>query len=56
MVDLYVSDTILYVITGKLPHYTPSLKERMSREKPGGRNGRCVVKKVTPEEMESLWK
>lgn len=54
--ELYVSDTVLYNCTGRLPHFRPSLKERMKREKPQGRNGKVTVRRVTPEEMEKLWK
>ena len=55
MSELNVRDTILYTCTGRLPHYTPSLKERMKREKPSGGNGKCKVTKVSSEEMERLW-
>ena len=55
MAGFYVRDTVLYICTGRLPHRAPTLKEKMRSQRPSGRNGKCVVRKVPPDEMERLW-
>lgn len=60
MMEVYVSDTTLTI-----PHHRPidrtipqaSYKHTITKKREAkGKDGECVVRKVSKEEMEKLWK
>ena len=59
MADIYVSDTILYIpdrVRDDTLRYTQCRHIITKRKSVIRKNGVVVVKKISPEEMERLWR